>query len=398
MWPKFRGPTGDGLAPPTAKPIVKLDPAQHTVWKTPCPEGGFSSPIVHGDRVFLTAKGGRVLAFDRHRGRLLWDTALQVPPLPPLAEGADDFEPGMAGLAAPTPVTDGRRVYAFFGDGVIGAVDFAGKQVWAKRLVVRPLNMYGLAASPVLHRGRLIQQVDLDEIEVDEEVEFRAFIVALDAANGKQLWRKGRPVYSSWPTPLVVAEGDRFSVITCGQPWIIAYDPATGAERWRAKRLEGDVAASPVAHGDLVYASSGPAGDLLAIRLGGRGNVTDSHIAWRVKEGLPDAPSPICDGSRYIQISDNGDVLGLDARKGTLLWTETLHGIFYASPVLAGGKAYLVNTDGLMYVMDPGTGKVVHKIKLGAKVEVNASPAFVGPYIYLRTNKHLICFGPKAQQ
>ncbi len=398
-WAAFRGPTGDGVVPPTAKPLVKLDPARHTIWKTPLPIGGFSSPIVYGDRIFLTVKGGRILAFDRQGGKLLWDTALRVPPLPPLAEEAEEFKPGFSGLAAPTPCADGRGVYAFFGDGVIGGVDFTGRQIWAKRLVVRPLNMYGLAASPVLHKGLLIQQVDLDIEEDDDFNEtFLSFIVALDTATGKEVWRKARKVGSSWPTPLLVKEANRRSLITCGQPWVIAYDPATGAERWRAKRLEGDIAASPVASGGLLYASSGPSGDLLAIRLGGSGNVTDSHIAWRFNESLPDAASAVCDGKRYIQVDDAGDVRALDARQGTPLWTKTLHGTFYASPVLAGGRVYFVNRDGLMYVMDPGTGEVIHKITLGAKMKVDASPAFVGPYIYLRTDKHLICFGPKAQE
>ena len=130
-----------------------MDPGRDILWKTPVPVRGYSSPIVHGDRVYLTGEGERVMAFDARTGKLLWNVALTPPPAPPLKEDEDPFEPGESGTASPTACTDGQRVIAFFGTGVLGCVDRSGAQVWAKRLVVRPRNSFGLAASPVLHKG-----------------------------------------------------------------------------------------------------------------------------------------------------------------------------------------------------------------------------------------------------
>ena len=388
-WPQFRGPTGDGMAPPSARPPVDIDPKTDVLWKSPVPASGHSSPIVWGRRVFLTGEGMRILAFDRLTGKLLWNTQLQVDPAPPADDEEEPFDPGEYGAASPTACTDGHRVYAFFGSGVIGCVDLDGRQIWSERLVDRPNNSFGLAASPILHNNVLIQQVDLEPDEESDELEHRSFIVGLESKDGKELWRTQRPVYSSWTTPLLVREGPHRSVVTCAPPWVIAYDPADGRERWRVGGLRNNVAGSPVATDGLVFAVDDPAGSVLAIRLGGAGDVTKSRVAWTFDEDLPDVASPVCDGERYFHLGERGVLKCLDAHKGTPLWDKEFPGMFYASPVLADGKLFLIDTDGVLRILSPMTAELLGQADLGE--EVNASPAFVGASIYIRGTKHLFC-------
>ncbi len=389
-WPQFRGPTGDGVAAATAAVVADLDPAKHMAWRTPLAAAGNSSPIVWGDRIFLTGEGLGILAFDRSTGKPLWDTALTAP----LASGAadeEDHEPSEYGTASATACTDGERVYAFFGSGVIGCVDFTGKQVWAKRLVDHPANTFGLAASPIVHNGVVIQLIDQEPNDDGDEPVYTSFIVGLNAADGAELWRQPRPVYSSWAGPLLVRHGARESIVTCASPWVISYDPATGAERWRAGGLEGDVAATPIASDGRVYAFSDPSGSVLAIRLGGGGDVTQTHVQWTFDEDLPDVASALTDGQRLIQISDMNDARGIDATTGEPLWRTELSNTVYASPVLVAARMYVIDTEGQLSRIEPSTGAVEHTVELGETV--NASPAVVGDFLYIRGAKTLMCLG-----
>ncbi|NQU74905.1 MAG: PQQ-binding-like beta-propeller repeat protein [Planctomycetes bacterium] len=390
-WGGFRGPTGDGIAPESATPPQDIDAAKDVLWKSLVPAAGCSSPIVCGDQVFLTGQDRRILAFDRQTGKLLWDTALTVPPPASSPAEEEPFEPGQAGLAAPTAFTDGRRVYAFFGCGTIGCVDLAGKQVWAKQLVARPVNRFGLAASPVVCGPAIIQQVDLDPDETGQAPVFRSFIVALRCEDGAELWRQTRPVYSSWPTPLLIGKPGREAVVTCADPWVIAYSVANGRELWRVNGLSGDVAASPVAAGGLLYAAADPYGTMLAIRLGGAGDITNSHVAWTFDEDVPEVAGLLCDGRRYFHVAADGTLRCLDAATGSPLWTAQLDNTFYASPTLADGRLFLIDIAGSLYVIDPASGQVLHKGSLGEPV--NATPAFAVSRIYIRTEKHLLCLG-----
>jgi outer membrane protein assembly factor BamB len=391
-WPRFRGPTGDGVAAADADPPIRVDLATDLIFKEPVPKG-HSSPIIWGDRIFLTGEGHRIMAFDRAKGKILWDTALQTAPAKKTA-GDDEFEPLTkdTGMAASTPCTDGERVYAFFGSGVLGCVDLDGKQIWAQRLLSgKPRNLYGLASSPVLYGDQLIQVVDLGHGPGDK----LSFIVALRARDGTPVWGQDRPVRSAWSTPLLYRGLAGDELITSASPWVIAYQPRTGIELWRAKEPTGDVAASPVACTERIYVPGGEGGtDLLAIKPGGRGDVSKTAIAWTSDASLPDAASPICDGKRYFQIDSSGYLYCLDAQTGKELWKpRLLGGSCWASPVLVGRRLYVINKVGEMFVISTTDGEEKSRVELPEGV--SASPAILGGRIYVRTSGHLLCIGKK---
>jgi len=389
-WPRFRGPRGDGTAAADADPPVTINLAQHVLYRVPVPARGHSSPVVWGNRIFLTGDGERIMAFDRADGKLLWDVALPShPPIGPPGDEPLGQTNKDTGPAAPTPCTDGRRVYAFFGSGVLGCVDFDGRHVWTQRLVRgRPRNGYGLAASPVLYGDLVIQLVDQGAL-AEENL---SFLVALRAKDGVPMWGQERPVRSSWSTPLVYRGRESDELITSAPLWVIAYQPATGRELWRAKGLAGDVAASPIPGTGLIWTAGGVGGnEVLAVKPGGRGDVSKSGIAWAAEASVPDASSPVCDGKHYFHLSAAGELCCLDAATGKEQWTKELDGQYWASPVLVGTRVYAVNKKGLLSVVSTADGRVLSTVKLPE--DVTASPAVLGPRIYIRTAGHLMCIG-----
>ena len=363
------------------------------IFKEPVPAKGHSSPVIWGDRIFLTGEGHCIMAFERGTGKMLWKTVLKAP-LPEKAPGDNELDPLAkdTGMAAPTPCTDGKRVYAFFGSGVIGCVDLDGKQIWAQRLLLaKPRNVYGLASSPVLFGDLVIQVVDLGHGPGDK----LSFIVALRAKDGIPVWGQDRPVRSAWSTPLLYRGPAGDQLITSASPWVIAYQPRTGIELWRAKEPTGDVAASPVACTERIYIPAGEGGtDLLAIKPGGKGDVSKTAIAWTADAAPPDAASPVCDGKRYFQIDSGGYLYCLDGKTGKELWKpRLLGGPCWASPVLAGQRLYVINKAGEMFVISTTDGEEKSRVELPEGV--SASPAILGGRIYVRTSGHLLCIGKK---
>lgn len=393
-WPQFRGPGGDGVAPEGASPPETIDLDRHVRWRTPLEAPGHGTPIVWEDRIYLTAEGGRILAFDRATGAPAWDVALDVPAAAP----QPDWEPGQAGLAAPSACTDGQRVFAFFGDGVLGCVDRDGRQVWAHRVVAWPRNVYGLAAGPVYAAGLVVQVVDLTPREAGDDLEHRSFIAAWRAEDGREAWRTPRETDGAWATPVIAEQDGRLIVVTCAREGVIAYDLVDGHEVWRARGLSGDVASSPVARDGRVYAASDPSGPVLAIRLGGRGDVTDTHVAWARKPAMPDTVSPLVDGERYVHISFGGSLVCLDAAKGEVKYQLDNDvgwiGHFVASPVEADGRIYAIDDEGVLYVVRAEDGEILSVAELDERV--SASPAVAGDCLYLRTRESLLCIGPEA--
>jgi len=393
-WPCFRGPAGNGTAATDADPPSRIDLARDVIYSVAVPARGHSSPIVWGKHIFLTGEGDRIMAFERASGKLLWDTAIKSPA--PIAMPGDEKLEAIGkdtGLAAPTPCTDGQRVYAFFGTGVLACVDNAGQQVWSQRLIKgKPRNVYGLAACPVLYGDLVIQVVDQGSSPDDR----LSFIVALRAKDGVPVWAQERPVRSSWSTPLLHHGPQGDELIATAPPWVIAYQPTTGAELWRAGELNGDVAASPISGKDLLYAPAGQgSSELLAIKPGGKGDVTKSGVAWKADVPSPDAASPVCDGKRYLHITSGSELRCLDSATGKELWNKELAGMFWASPVLAGKRLYAVNTAGELSVLSTADDEVQCKVKLPEKV--TASPAILGGCIYLRTAGHLMCIGKQEK-
>jgi outer membrane protein assembly factor BamB len=358
-------------------------------WKVPIPAIGHSSPILWGNHIFLTGQPNRIFAFDACSGKLLWDKVLDIAPAEPPSADEPPWQPGEYGTAVPTPCTDGECVYAFFGDGVVGCLDFEGKQVWSKRIITRPQSSYGLASSPILYRDLLIIQVDQKPDESFEPTKDRSFIVALHTADGSQAWRTPRPVRDSWSTPIIVRQDRRDILLTTAAPLAIAYEPATGGELWRVNGLSGDVAASPVWAEGMLYASGDESGKLLAIRCGGIGESVKNHeIAWTYDRNMPAAVSPVCDGKLLFQTSAAGTVVALDVRDGSEKWSRPLDTCF-ASPILAGGKLLLIDEEGIIHILRAADGTVLQALPLGEKV--TASPALLGRRLYVRTAKHLLC-------
>ncbi len=391
QWPRFRGPGGSGHSPYENIP-KKWDAKTglNILWKVPVPLPGNSSPIVWKDRVFLTGatkKERAVFCFSTENGTLLWRGSMAgIPGSPTKApEVMDD-----TGYASPTPATDGRRVYAVFANGDLAAFNFEGRRLWAKNLGL-PDNPYGHAASLLCWRNVLI--VPFDQGDEDSG---KARLYAFDGRTGRTVWEVKRPVGSSWSTPIIISNiNGRDLVVTAATPWVIAYDVQTGKEIWRADCLDGDVAPSPIFAGGFVFAVNTGA-VLAAIRPDGTGNVTDTHIAWRAEDGLPDICSPAALGPWVFLCETEGYFVCYRIKDGRLLWEHEFDMTFMSSPSVVGNLLYLVNVKGKCLVCRPNEKglKVEETSELGEPV--HASPAFADGKIYIRTRKHLFCIGRKG--
>ena len=385
IWPCFRGPGGLGISASTNVPANwNGGTGEGILWKSKVPLPGHNSPIVWGDRVFLSgadANERQVYCFDALAGKLLWTG--NVPNL--AADGAEPVEPAEdTGFAAPTMVTDGRRVYAIFATGDIGCFDFYGRTVWARNLGT-PDSAYGYASSLAMYRDLLLIQYDQGAVE-DE----KSKLIALNAFLGHTVWETKRPVSNSWASPIVAEIGNQHQIITCGEPWVIAYGP-NGAELWRAKCVGGDIAPSPIYAGGLIFAIE-PYTKLVAIRPDGRGDVTKTHIAWSIEEAIPDICSPVSNGELIFMLTTDGLLGCYKVTDGTKLWEEDLREDFFASPTLLGNRLYLLSQKGVMFIVEAATEyKELARCELGE--DCHASPAFVDGRIYIRGLKNLYCIG-----
>jgi outer membrane protein assembly factor BamB len=387
-WPRFLGPTGDNVAPATNAPLAwNGATGEGVVWRTPIPAPGFSSPVVWGERVFLTggtAASRHVLCYDAARGDLLWDR-----PLPPAKGLPAELEaPEHTGFAACSPATDGRRVYAIFLTGELAAFDFGGRLVWGKELGF-PHNLYGHASSLMTWGGAVIVQFDQGEAE-----EGKSRLYALEGATGAVRWEQRRAVPSSWTTPMIIEGGGVPQIITLAEPWVISYDAATGAERWRADCLGTDLAPGPVLAGEVLVVVS-PGRHLVGLRTDGQGDVTKTHVVWQFDESTPDITTPVTDGNRLYFVTTSGLMYCLDATTGKKIWDKDLELEFNASPLRVGRQLYLTDTKGVTRVVEAGDAfREVARAELGEPV--HASPALVNGRFYVRGSQHLFCLGPKA--
>lgn len=389
-WPQFRGPSGDGRAGGAADPPATFNLATDVRFNTNLPASGRSSPIVWGERIYLTGDQASVMALDRAAGKLQWNTELKVADAAS-EPGKDQHGPapagGNAGGAAPTPITDGKFVYAFFGNGILGCVDAAGKQVWARRLFTGGEgNMYGLAASPILYGDLLIQVVD----RAANARGNGSFVVAVRAIDGTEVWRKDRPTGSCWTTPAVVHDPTGDVLVTTAPSLVIAYDPRTGQQRWQADgSSDEELTASPVICGDGVVALAGSDG-LIALRVGGKGDVTKSALAWTSDVEPPRVASAIGSGDGRCYVLGNGVLTCIDCSTGNKKWDVKLDADFFASPVLAKDHIYAISRKGRLFVVST-PGRVVDDVQLDAGVD--ATPAIVEGRIYIRTGNGLLCLG-----
>jgi outer membrane protein assembly factor BamB len=390
-WPSFRGPGGLGVSAYTNVPADwNGKTGDGILWKTKVPLPGNNSPVVWSDRVFLS--GGdpnelQVFCFDTVSGRLLWTGDVTRAPLKSDEEPFEVMD--YTGFAAPTVVTDGRRVYAIFATGDIGCFDFDGKHIWNKSLGI-PDSSYGYASSLAMYRNLVLIQYDQGGPE-DE----MSKLVALDGFTGQTIWEMKRPVPNSWSSPIVTEIGSQVQVLTCGDPWVIAYDPAKRTELWRVKCLAGDIAPSLIYANGLVFAIE-PYSELVAIRPDGRGDVTETHIAWSIEEGTPDICSPVSNGELIFLLASEGLLSCYKVADGKRLWEQDLRENFWASPSRVGDKLYLLTEEGVMLIVQAGPEyKELTRCELGE--ECHASPAFVDGRIYIRGLENLYCIGKKTE-
>ena len=387
-WASFRGPNGAGISTHTNVPTRwSGKTGEGILWKTEIPLPGNNSPVIWGDRIFLSGadpNSRQVFCFDTSSGGLLWKG--DILGLPKSNEEPLEIMED-TGFAAPTVATDGRRVYAIFATGDVGCFDFKGKKIWEKNLG-RPDSSYGYASSLAMYQNLVLIQYDQGGVE-DEKSE----LIAVDGFSGRIAWQTKRPVGNSWSSPIVASIGEQFQVITCGDPWVVAYNPADGAELWRVNCLSGDIAPSAICANGLVLVIE-PYSKLVAIKPDGKGDVTKTHIAWISEEGGPDICSPVSNGKSVFLLATEGLLESYNVSDGKRLWEKDMKEYFLASPSLVGDKLYLLSEKGVMFIAEAESEyKELAKCELDEKC--HASPAFADGRIYIRGLENLYCIGSR---
>lgn len=383
-WPRWRGPSGQGYPTPGTYANTWA-PGRNIKWRVPVPGAGNSSPIVWADRIYLTSaqsNGGRLslLAFNRADGKLMWETAIPQ-------QGIESVHQ-KNGYASATPTTDGRMIYASFGRHGLVAFDMNGKIAWHRKF--GPIdNYHGPAGSPVLYKDRVFLYQDHDGSSAQ-----RAFVAAFDARTGNTIWETPRSQTVGWGTPVVINTGARDELVVNSQSRVSAYDPDTGRELWTVRGMTFEVIPTPVVGEGLVFASSGRAGPTFAIRPGGTGDVTATHVAWTTPKGSPFVPSGLVhDGLLYL-VNDMQSILTVyEAKTGALVYQGRM-GVaqregFSASPVVVNNELFFTNDEGETFVVKAGREfRLLHTNTLGERTL--ASPALVDGIWYWRTAGHLI--------
>ena len=382
-WSRWRGPSGQGIVEGTGYPDTWSE-TTNVAWKTDVPGSGHSSPIVWGDRIFLTTSRNRgtrvsILSFRRSDGALLWET--DAP------DGRAERHHGKNSPASATVTTDGERIYASFGSRGMVAVDFDGRVAWHRDLG-HIANYHGPAGSPLLYRETVI---------IYQDQRGGAFVIALDARTGETRWRTARSASVGWGSPVAITVGEHDELIVSSQRQVQSYDPTTGEELWSCGGNRVEVIPTPVVGHGLVFCTSGRAGPTLAIRPGGRGDVTDTHVEWKTTRGSPFVPSPVLYGDYLYTLNDMSDIItNLNAKTGETIWQERLgrprrEGIS-ASPVIVDDKLFVTTDDGQTFVMKTGPEfELLHTNDIGERTL--ASPALVDGMWYIRTASQLIAIG-----
>lgn len=380
QWPRFRGPDGQGNSGAKGLPLT-WSATENIVWRAKLPGSGNSSPIIWDDRIFLTSAGAEgadrsTHCLRRSDGKLLWTRTLPPHKVEPQVRDKNGF-------ASATPVTDGQRVVAFFGSGGLVCYDFQGKQLWHHPFPEFN-SLWGSGASPLLYEDQVILIHDMNRAD--------SLLLALDKRNGQVLWRHSRPRAMGWSTPTVVRVGDHDELLYAGGETVRGYDPRTGSELWSLKGPTIEVIPTLVVGPDLVYSASGRMGPTIGLRPGGRGDVSNSHLAWRTTRGGPHVPSPVLYQGRLYVVNDTGIASCLDAADGTVLWQARIRARFSASPLEAEGLLYCCSEEGVTYVLRAGEQfEIVAQNDLGAPIL--ASPAALDGRLYIRTADELVCIG-----
>jgi outer membrane protein assembly factor BamB len=389
-WPQFRGPDGQGHAPSSANLPSEWTETQNVAWKADVPGLGWSSPVIVEGRIYLTTavpkgrgKDGdqslRALCLDATSGKLLWNVEV-------FQQSGDKAEPihTKNSHASPTPLVDGPHVFVHFGTHGTACLTRDGKVVWRNR-ELKYVPQHGNGGSPCLVDDLLVLCCDGTDVQ---------FVVALDRAIGKIRWKKDRPPLDraqtfSFSTPLAIEVDGRTQLVCPATNFVIAYDPATGDEIWTVRYNGYSVIPRPVFGHGLVFVCTGyNTPSLLAIRPDGRGDVTDTHVAWKRSRSIPHTPSPLLVGEELYVVSDRGIATCLDAKTGNVHWEKRLGGNYSASPVLADGKLYLLSEDGEAIVLTPGR-QYAEIARNRLKARTLASYGVADGSLFLRTDERL---------
>jgi outer membrane protein assembly factor BamB len=398
-WRQFRGADGLGVSEEKGLPAA-WSAENNLIWKTRLPGAGSSSPVTVGDRIFLTCYSGygldqkdpgkmddlrrRLLCVDQQSGKVLWSKEFQ----PLLPEHKYQGEGSYHGYSSSTPATDGERLYVFFGKSGVFCFDLDGKEVWHVSVGDKVHGSWGSAASPLLYKGLLI---------VNASIESGA-LVALDKMSGKEVWR-APGINDAWDTPVLVRPPAKEPELVISMAnRLRAFDPDTGKELWNADGVHRYVCPSVVAHDGVVYAVGG-GHTSLAVKAGGRGDVTQTHTLWREKRG-PNVSSPVYHDGHLYWAGDGGTVHCQEAATGKFVYSERLTpapGGVWASPVLADGKLYFVSQHNGTYVVAarPTYELLAHNVFADDKSRANASPAVSNGRLLLRTDQYLYCIGTR---
>ena len=428
-WPQWRGPYQNGVSDAKNLPTT-WSGSENIVWKTPLPAWSGGTPIIWGDKIFLTSPtkgasesttqssepqrerrgrrgrrggGGRspggdellLICISRTDGEILWQRELDT--------GNQLHRKGND--SSPSPVTNGEHVWVVTGNGAVAAFDMEGNEIW-KRNLQDDYGRFGLnwgyASSPLLYNGTLIIEV-LHGFRTDAP----SYIVAFNAATGEELWRQERPTDAfaespdAYTTPALLEYDGVTQIVISGGDYVTGHQPDTGKEIWRSGGLnpsqEGNyrVVGSPFAVEGIIYAPTRKR-PLLALRAGGTGDITDSHLLWKWDgPGAPDVPTPACDGTYFYMVDDRGLVTCLDAKTGEVVWgpERTAQGTVSSSPILADDKLYITNEYAVTTVIAAGpTFKVLATNELDGSYTLS-SPAVSDSQLFMRTGTHLYCIG-----
>jgi len=424
QWPSFRGANASGVADDKPTPVTwNASTGENLLWKTPVPGVAVSSPIVWGDRVFVstavsskpdaairtgqygdvepvddkTKHTWRVVALDAKSGKVIWDR-LAHEGIPKTKRHPKSSQ------ASPTPVTDGRRVIVSFGSEGLYAYDVDGKLLWKRDLGVLnsgwfydPDYEWGLGSSPIIWKNLVIVQCDIQK---------NSFIAAFDVATGAPVWRTSREEIPSWSTPTIFETAGRAELVTQATTFTRGYDPATGKELWRFSGNSEIAIPTPIVGPGVVIVTNGYRGaqPIVAIKAGAAGDITlkgeettSAAIAWSMKRGGPYIPTPVLYRDQLYVLQNNGVVVTYDVKTGSRVYQQRLGpgGSFSASPVAADGKVYFTSEDGDVFVVKAGpTYELLSTNPVGEVLM--ASPAISNGVLFFRGLKHVFAVGVRG--